>query len=140
MGSHVYINVCFDCDDNDAVAEVARRHLTDDLEDRDARQFLEDLTKRTGLNHGPKGGLTTWGMIGNWTIGEEFVSSLKPFWLDLLLSDLDGGPLSFHNIMVFVEREQTGHAAAFEVSLDDISEPAELRIKEHVCPFAWMPR
>lgn len=138
MGLYVHINVCFACSKNDGVAAVAKRHLIDSLENQEARWFLEDLAGRTGKNPGPKGGLSTWGMVGNYTNGEEFVTELKPFWTELLRSEVDGGPLSFEHILVFVEREQSERATAFEIFLDESSEGAELLVKEHECPFAWM--
>jgi len=137
MGHYVHINVCFACDKNEGVAALAEKHLPETEECREAKWFLEDLAKRTGNNPGPKGGLSTWGMVGNYTDEEEFVEVLRPFWKDLL-SDVDEGPCSFEHVLVFVEHEQTERATAFEIYRDDDDDAETLTVKKHECPFSWM--
>ena len=92
MGHYVHLNVCFACDTNDAVAELAKQHMPPEDGNREARWFLQALAERTGANPGPKGGLSTWGIVGNYTDEDEFVETLRPFW-KALLSDVDGGPV-----------------------------------------------
>ena len=110
MGFYVHIHVCFACDRNDAVATLAKEHaakLPSDADgEREAHWFLEDLAGRTGNNRGPKGGLSLWGIVGNYTMPEVFVETLKPFWRDLL-AGVDGGPCDFEHVLVFYEREQS---------------------------------
>lgn len=133
MGHYVMINVSFRCSENDQVAIIAGRHAGL-VGCNEAELFLRDLSNRSGPNPGPKGGMSTWGTVANWTSGDEFVTALLPFWKDLLEADLDGGPFRFHNILVFAEAEQTGQAFAFEISLD-----GTIRVTKHACPFAWSP-
>lgn len=137
MGHYVHLNVCFACDTNDAVAELAKKHMPPEDGNREARWFLQSLAERTGTNPGPKGGLSTWGIVGNHTDEDEFVETLRPFW-KALLSEVDGGPCSFEHILVFVEHEQTERATAIEIFLGDDDNPETLTIKKHECPFAWM--
>lgn len=138
MGYYVHINVCFACDKNDAVADLARKHLalveSGDDGVREAGWFLQALSERTGHNHGPKGGLSMWGMVGNYTRVGEFVEVLKPFWLELL-GGIDGGPCDFEHILVFEEREQTERTTAYEISKND---NGAIEVKVHECPFAFM--
>ena len=102
---------------------------------------MQDLASRSGTNPGPKGGLSLWGVVGNYTNVNEFVDSLKPFWLDILSNEL--GPMRFERILVFEEREQEGCAYAYEIFLtenplnEEIVVPHELSIVKHKCPFSW---
>lgn len=136
MGHYVHLNVCFACNTNDAVAALAKQHMPPEDGNREARWFLQALAERTGANPGPKGGLSTWGIVGNHTNEREFVETLQPFW-KALLSGVDGGPGSFEHILVFVEHEQTERATAIEIFLADDGLKT-LTIKKHECPFAWM--
>lgn len=138
MAWDVHIHVCFECSENDPVAAIARRHLEGEFECREARWFLENLSERTGYNPGPKGGLSMWGMVGNHTDGDQFVSELFPFWNDLLSADMESSPFSDAHILVFVEAEQGRKAIAFEVFLDEDSGQPMLIVKKHDCPFAWV--
>ena len=79
MGHYVHLSVVFACDENDGVAEIAKRYLDTIGENREAQWFLEDLSNRTGRNPGPKGGLSTWGIVGNYTDKDEFIETLRPF-------------------------------------------------------------
>lgn len=134
MGHYVHLNVCFACDTNDAVAELAKKYMPPEDANREARLFLQELSERTGMNYGAKGGLSTWGMVGNHTDEDKFVDTLRPFWKALLLG-VDGGPRSFEHILIFVEHEGAERATAIEIFLD---QHEALVIKKHVCPFAWM--
>lgn len=140
MGWYVHLNVCFACDNNDGVAELANHHMATflgDGEHREAEWFLNALSLRSGFNPGSKGGLSTWGIIGNYTNGTRFVDVLRPFWKDLL-RDNDIGPCCHEHILVFVEHEQSERATAFEIFLEDDADPDTLIVKEHECPFSWM--
>jgi hypothetical protein len=136
MGHYVHLNVCFACDTNDAVAKLAKKHMPPEDGNREARWFLMELAARTGTNPGPKGGLATWGIVGNHTNEDEFVETLLPFW-KALLAGVDGGPNSFEHILVFVEHEGTERPTAIEIYLEDDENQESLTIKKHLCPFTW---
>jgi hypothetical protein len=142
MGYYVHIHVAFACDENEPVAALAAKHRPSIAEGDDgaraAQWFLDDLAKRTGKNHGTKGGLSLWGMIGNYTVVESFVSVLRPFWREMLTSEA-GGICNFEHILVFGEREQTEKTTAYEIFLADEEDPnSDLIVKEHECPFTFM--
>lgn len=136
MGYYVHLSVVFSCDTNDGVAEIAKSNISLVGESSEAQQFLEDLSKRTGRNPGQGGGLSLWGIVGNYTDAEKFVNVLRPFWLALLANDYDGGPLGFEHVIVFAEPEEAKRATAFEISKDEYADL--LTIKKHELPFAWM--
>lgn len=139
MGHNVHIHVCFACDENEGVAKLAGKHLEGVSDCLEAKWFLEDLSGRTGRNPGPKGGLSVWGMVGNYTDGDEFVEVLKPFWRELLDGVLNG-PLDFEHIMVFVEHEQSERAFAYEIAVNQDNWPGPngaLEVTKHVCAFSW---
>lgn len=143
MGYYVHIHVAFSCCNNDGVAALARRcaepfkNVPLDDGTRYAKWFLDDLAERQGENPGPKGGLSQWGMVGNYTRPDEFCDALRPFWAELLSGGIDGGPCGHSRVIVFAEPEQKERAEAYEIWRDDDGEGA-LQIKHHVLPFAWM--
>lgn len=147
MGWYVHLHACFPCDRNEPVAWLAAQHLIrrrrirgrDGL--REARWFLESLSRRRGRNPGPKGGLSLWGIVGNCTRGKSFVYALYRFWVDLLTARLPGewglgGPNRHDRILVFEEPEQSGRAIAWEIGLDE-NRQDRLVIRRHACPFSW---
>jgi hypothetical protein len=135
MGFYVHLHVAFACGENEGVARLAAEHRARlNGESAEAGWFLDDLAKRTGRNPGPKGGLSLWGIVGDYTSGERFVGALMPFWGDLLRSEVDGGPPSHAHILVFEEAEQTERAIAFEVFLNDAK---ALTVKRHELPFCF---
>lgn len=142
MGLYVHLSVVFATDRNESVAALAAKHratITDTRDGaREAGWFLDDLAARTGRNMGPKGGLSLWGTVGNYTDGHAFVEVLKPFFAELLSSGIDGGPCSHEHILVFVEQEQSEQATAFEILLADEEAAESLTVREHKCPFSWM--
>ena len=143
MAHDVHLSVVFSCSRNDGVAEMARKFLpTINADERqEAAWFLEDLSKRSGHNRGPKGGLSTWGIVGNYVRADEFVDALKPFFTELLTASLDGGPLDFEHVLVFFEHEQSEQAQAYELYLEespDPHRPGGLVVKHHMLPFTWM--
>lgn len=119
MGFYVHIHVCFACDHNDGVAEIAKRHLPllQDDAPRECASFLSALSERTGSNEGTKGGLSLWGMVGNYTRPLEFAKALLPFWEELLKSRVKGGPCSFEHILIIYHEEQSECSGAIEVFL-----------------------
>jgi len=137
MGYYVHIHTVFACDNNDSVATLAKKHLdsvqTCDIDE--AKWFLEDLSKRTGNNFGIKGGLSLWGMVGNYTNGQGFAIVLKPFWLDLLTLGIDdgdwGGPLYFEHILIFVEPEQSNRMTAYEIYLSENAQDRAIGEDKH---------
>jgi hypothetical protein len=163
MAHDVHLHVCFPCDANEDVAELARKYLelwgirptSDDsrwpmrpapnapwADSWEAGCFLVDLSLRTGPNLGRKGGLCLWGIVGDYTDTEKFMEVLRPFWMDLLNLDgeLLGGPLSFEHILVFYEEEGSEQAHAYEVmdAADGTGDRVEqLVIKHHDLPFCW---
>lgn len=137
MAWDVHIHVCFPCSENEGVAALAKKHLDPLTDESDGHQaaiwFLKDLSGRTGHNPGPKGGLSLWGMVGNYTNVSTFCDVLRPFWMELL-SGVEGGPLDFEHILVFEEQEQSGAATAHEIFLED----GALVIRKHErLPFSW---
>lgn len=136
MSYSVHLSVVFSCNHNDEVAKIARRHLSAAGDNREACAFLEDLAKRTGVNPGPNGGLSLWGIVGNYTDADEFVDVLRPFWRDLLSGDYVDGPGRDAHVIVFAEPEEAGRAIAFEVALDKAT--GEVVADKHTLPFAWM--
>ena len=146
MGWDVHLHVCFPCDKNDGVAEIAKRHIetlrkiepkSEDYFTRNvgfALHFLEDLAARSGPNPGGKGGLSLWGIVGNHVDAEAFVETLVPFWFDILLPTCEDGPYLEH-VVVFFEEEQSQRAQCFEISLDD--DTGVLKRRLHSLPFCW---
>lgn len=156
MGWYVHIHVCFSCHENEGVAKLAGRHLdhliqnedqiTNDLLKSDingswineAKWFLDDLSKRSGRNPGPKGGLSLWGMTSNNVNVYEFCGFLRPFWHELL-SEVKGGPGNTDRVVVFEEEEQSEAANAYQIGWDYPWETSRiLLIKEfRRLPFSW---
>ncbi|MGA8118002.1 MAG: hypothetical protein WCA46_30570 [Actinocatenispora sp.] len=142
MSFDVHLSVVFHCGRNDGVAALARRHLPrlDDDAPWEAGQFLTALGDRTGENPGPKGGLSLWGLVGNYTDPDDFVSHLEAFWLDLFF--VEGGPGAYAHVIVFYEYEQFEFANAVEISLADESadrSAATLVVRTHEeLPFGWL--
>jgi hypothetical protein len=143
MGYYVHIHVAFNCTENEPVASLAAKWLAQIPnvfeECKEAFWFLTDLSKRTGTNLGPKGGLSLWGMVGNYTRPLEFVEALRPFWEDLLQGS-DDLPCSHARVVVLYEIEQSEHASAIEIGWEDENVPnRKLRIRHFPdLPFAWM--
>ena len=144
MGFDVHVHVCIPADDNDGLAQAAIKHertVSEIVDSNEAVWFLQDLAKRTGKLPGPKGGLSLWGVVGNYTRVQEFVDALKPFWLDILSNEL--GPCDFERILVFEEREQEGCAYAYEIFLSEdeasgkLLVPHTISVMKHKCPFSW---
>ena len=144
MSYYVHLLVSFQCEKNEGVAELAQKHLPliREADEQEAISFLEELRSRTGTNPGTKGGMSLWGMVGNRTDPEKFVESLRPFWDDLLRSQIEGGPLWFNHIVVFYEFEEQNHSNALEIFLTgDFRTPLASRplvINKHEqLPFQW---
>jgi hypothetical protein len=158
MAHDVHLHVAFNCDSNEGVAALARKHLpavqeVTRVEGRgpafwdpaEAVWFLTDLSERTGSNPGPKGGLSLWGIVGNHTRAEVFAAVLRAFWDDLLRLEVDGGPQPWAHIIILYEEEQSEQANALEIYLtgDIWNDRANcsLTISKHEgLPFAWMQK
>lgn len=154
MSYYVHLHVAFNANGNDGIAALAKQHLaemekqakddTDCSINDDAISFLQDMSKRTGPNPGPKGGLCLWGIVGNYVRPEDFVEVLKPFWLDLLCEDIKDGPLNHHHIIVFYEHQWSEQAKALEIYVEaKYNESGYIEdticIKKHEdLPFTWM--
>jgi len=136
MGFYVHLHVCFECHRNEGVAAVASKHLAS-VKHKEARWFLEDLSTRSGPNPGPKGGLSLWGIVGNYTSGDEFVSALMPFWQELLSGQIDDGPLMVHRIVVFVQPEEIA-TTAYEIFREDPRDPVP-KVQVHELNFGFKP-
>lgn len=139
MAWDVHIHVCFPCDANDGVAELAKKHRPSIVDDSDGSRaagwFLDDLSLRAGANRGTKGGLSLWGMVGNYTGVDTFCEVLKPFWLELLSGQVIDGPCDHEHVVVFEEQEQRQAATAYEIKRYD----GEVVITAHSrLPFSWM--
>lgn len=119
MGYYVHLHVAFSCSSNDGVAFVANKHFERSCgpDAKESAWFLRDLAGRTGENPGPKGGLSLWGIIGNYTDHAKFVDDLHDFWVELLSGEVEGGPCEHHHILVFYENEQSEQAHCYEIGL-----------------------
>lgn len=141
VGYYVHLHVCFACDENEPLARVAKKVLPE-IEASDcneAKWFLQDLAKRTGNNPGSKGGLSLWGIVGNYTRAERFIEVLMPFWKALYASDNtddDCGFCGHEHILVFEETEQSEQTTAHEIKLDE--ERRTIVVSQHKCTFAFM--
>lgn len=136
MGHYVHLSVVMACYNNEPVAEIAKKYVGKMDKCFEAEWFIDDLSKRTGINTGPKGGLSFWGIVGNYTCAEHFCDCLRPFWKELFEKENHGSPFDFEHIIVFSEHEQSEQAEAHEISYNN--ETKEVEIKYHILPFAWM--
>ncbi len=140
MGFYVHVQVSFACDDNDGVAALAGKQRAADMEEScpEAAAFVRYLAIRSGRNIGPKGGVSVWGMIGNYTNVGKFVEVLEPFWKELL-SGIEGGPCPFEHVVVLYEMEQSEKACAYEIYQETHRSQIKdgLIIKHHELPFCW---
>lgn len=148
MSHDVHLHVCFPADRNDKVAALAAEVLAtlpagadpDNL-CREANWFLADLAKRTGPNPGPKGGLSLWGVVGNYTDEDRFVETLRPFWEKLIDSARGNGdgPMNFERVVVFFEHQGVEAAGAIEIYWGNDRRRTDLRVRRHDrLPFTWM--
>lgn len=158
MSFHVNLSVIFPCYANDKVAELAKRYLDSfgvelppegEWPKHDytkeylydswyAMCFLTNLARRTGINAGPRGGMSLWGTVGNHVNVDMFVDELYEFWRDLLIEDNEG-PLSHEHILVFYEYEQSFAANCIEIFLQERRRKTSKVVIEHHkdLPFRW---
>lgn len=134
MAYDVHLSIIMRCDKNDEIAELAKKHVETFAEWCEAKMYLEDISTRKGHNPGRKGGLSMWGIVGNYTCVDKFIEDLKPFFIEVYQNQV--GPLDFEHIIIFSEPEQSEQATAHEISYDE--ESKKLNIKEHGLPFSWM--
>ena len=157
MAHDVHIHLAFSCSAYDGPARFAERHVTARPNDeqwnaREALWFLCDVASRRGVLPGTKGGVLTWGMVGNHTSAAAFVEDLREFWIDLFWDDgEDGGPHDHAHILVFYEDQDSEQAHCYEVSCDRsapgrrdpggrVVDRADIKlvVRHHALPFAWM--
>jgi hypothetical protein len=155
MSYAVKICVLFRCDNNDALAKIAKNHLNSyglvvppgnewpndsnqpelvaaglsiyDFDDWHSLCFLTDMARRTGYNPGRNGGMCCWGAITNAGIPEVFAEELKDFWFDIM-KDEDVHCLD--RIIILYEREQEYSAGAIEVCCKNLK--GKGRLKENM--------
>lgn len=139
MAHEVLITVTVQWNDQDELAAIAKRyhdilskegHYTgpENRKLLECNMFLADLTTRTGMAKGPKGGVVQWGIVGNWTVGDTFVEVLKPFWEEILKETVG-------NVVVMAQDEQTPYVNCWVIRLDDDDEL--LTITEHQLPISF---
>jgi hypothetical protein len=138
MGYYVKLSVVFECHDHEALHPIVNACLTEVRTSgcKEAEWYLTQLLERKGLAPGPKGGMSTWGMVGNYTSGEHFVQALAPFWF-LVLAAQEGGMGQYTKIMVFVQGEDESKATAYEIFREDPEDDHSMTVKKHACPFSW---
>ena len=143
MANHILLSVCFPCDLNEPIAQIAQSIPADELCDI-AQQFLRELSARSGENPGGKGGLCQWGIVGSGFSTLIFVQDLMPFWTALLSQEgEDSSPDPGSRVIVFSEKEQFNRSEAFEIGwVDengywDAEDRDRLDIVHHLLPFAW---
>lgn len=134
MGHYVHLSIVMACNNEDELFKLAKKHLQKDYKCNESLWYLEYLSEGKGYTCGPKGGLSMWGIVGNYTSAEFFVENLRLFWIELFETEV--GPFNFEHIIVFYEHEQSEQADAIEISWD--KEKKQLKIKDHSLPFAWM--
>jgi len=157
MAYYVHISITFNADSDDIpqlkdlideyIADKYLGHLlhssdrislrTFDLAVRHtvSGSFLRELTKKKNYNAGAKGELFTWGIVGNFIDVDDFVDKLAPLFKKMLEKEVCVS--SYNHILVFEEKEESDHARAIEIFLDD---ERSLKVVEHVCPFRWGQR
>ena len=142
MGYYVHLHVVIDCGESPQLAALARTHeqrLSDwaSLEhylDPDAWRLLTDLGQREApLSPGPKGDLTLWGYVGNYTNVERFVTQLTPFFRDLFSMSRDRPAY----VSVFAQEEQTETARLVQIRPRSHDDPTNLEVREfYDLPFS----
>ena len=147
VANYILLSVCFPCDLNEPIAQIAQSIPADELCDP-AQQFLRELSTRTGKNPGGKGGLCQWGIVGSGFKPLVFVQELMPFWRALLSQEgEDSSPDPASRVIVFSEKEQIDEAEAFEIGWFndsggwggswDAEKRDRIHIRHHDLPFAW---
>ncbi len=113
MASPVTLTVIFETHLEDGIPNLASEHLEKIKEpNRDVRGFLEYVSKGFAVGFGPKGSVLSWGHVGNYSIPEDFMCDLKPFWLDLYKI---GAIQKYDAIIVMSQREQADCMTIFEL-------------------------
>ncbi len=127
MSRAVFLNVSFVCDDNDAVALIAKRHLPL-MWDADACAeviwFLEQLSEKTGGNAGNKGGLSVCSCVGNYTQLSQVLRKLNNFWIELLMK------VGMHTRVVILCQEE--HCERTTVCFVSLEVPESVHRRVHV--------
>lgn len=139
MGSYCHLQVSFACDDHEVLAGVAKKHreplekkwdeerrifaternitgdhpVYDNMVEFHALVYLISLSEDKCVFIGPKGGVCSWGIVGNYVQEEEFVFQLIPFWIDVLSGE-EGLACKHEHIIVFYEHQERP-SGAFEI-------------------------
>jgi hypothetical protein len=107
----------------------ARRHLdametlkeatsypsAEDGYNADAHRMLRYAAEVHGVGTGPKGDMFTWGSIGNYSSIEDFVTALRPFWIDLYTTH---AMFDSEGVVVMFQQEQRPFVKFAEISMD----------------------
>lgn len=137
MGHNVHFSVCYSSKFDPRVISLVEKHRTPDME-REAEWLLDAICNPKNYNQGPKGSLFTWGIVGNYTMEDEIVESLKGLFEEQLQSEI--GPLSHEHIIIFYEHEQAERASCYELYLDEVPgslDNGPLLVKRHDLPFMF---
>lgn len=146
MGHYVHLHVAFNCGSSEEqLAKAAAQHLASlPVNDAgypanlEAGWYLKFLSGGQGIYPGPKGTLSIWGVVGNYTLGDEFVEALRPFFREVLKEVI----APHRHICVFYEPEQSERCTVFEIFLEELPEGerfGDLVVKRHEdMPFAFM--
>jgi len=134
VGHYVHISVVMSCNNEEKLIAIAKNHINDPDLSFEASGYLRYIIQGKSVATGPKGSLSTWGMVGNYTSHENFVDGLVPFWSDLYKND--DVLFKFERIIVFCEPEQSQRAECYEIRYD-AQQKGVLRAF-HSLPFAWM--
>lgn len=149
MAHDVHLHVSFECNDNGPLGKLALKHLATLSDDVcvEARMFLQDLSERKGRNPGMKGGLCLWGIVGNYSNADTFITDLRRFWIELWNcehTEYECGFMPFRHIVVFEEQEQSEQAKAYcltPVGGDKVGrydyEVTDYLVTSHKLPFCW---
>lgn len=143
MALYTHISVCFSVDDNTFGRCIAKSYMRELEKDRDNASIeliwmLKAFSEGNGIFTGPKGSLFNWGIVGNYTGIEDFITQLIPF-LEALRSDEDTGFCDFEHAIVFYEREGSESATVYEIMPfeNNAMNPLIWRVHENM-PFTWM--
>jgi hypothetical protein len=118
MGFDVHIQIAWEGGKIEEVKPVAeeflKQYLTqgEDNTSDEIIQFLNDVISGKSCFEGRKGWLWLWGLIGNYTHGEEILIELMPFFKTLFDKKI---LLDFYRIILFEEPEQTESVNIYEL-------------------------
>ncbi len=129
MSDNILLHLFFTCVKLDGVATLAdnylpRMQVTDEAA---ALQFLADLSSQSiRLSNGT----LNWTFLSKDANPEAFVTCLRPFWEELLRSEVEGGPRFYEQTVVLYQMEDATSASSFEIRMSgkDLSDRANCRL------------